>query len=277
MRAVERHGRPLWVVGTPLEHTVSPALHNAAFQAAEAPHRYFALEVGRGELSDFLDLFRRADGLGANLTLPLKEPVLERVGRHSPAVRQIGAANTLHREEGGLALENTDVAGFEKLVSPWAERIARRGVVLLGAGGAARACLYALGRMECPRIVLWNRTARRARKLRDAFGDLPVRLVDDASLRAGEFEADLVVNATSLGLDPSDPSPFPVGAIHADMVGVDLVYGRVTRFQRAFRDRGEEAVDGMTMLIEQAARAWSLWMGREPDRKAMRRAVGEEA
>lgn len=273
MRAVEEYGRPLWVIGSPLEHTLSPRLHNAAFEAAGSPHRYFALEVGPDELSSFLELFRSAGGLGANLTLPLKESVLERVENHSDSVRGTGAANTLYRSEGTLALENTDVDGFEALVSPWSDRIVDRGVLLLGAGGAARACLYALGRVGCPEVQIWNRTRERAVRLREAFGEPPVEVLDEEALREGRFEADLVVNATSLGLDPSDPSPFPVEAIEPDMVGVDLIYGRETRFQRDFREHGHEAEGGLTMLIEQAARAWELWMDREPDRGAMRRAV----
>lgn len=273
MRVLDEYGRPLWVIGKPLEHTLSPRLHNAAFEAVGAPHRYFALELDRDELPAFLRLFREAGGLGANLTLPLKETVLEFVDEHSDAVAAIGAANTLYRNDGGLALENTDVEGFEALVDPWSDRVSKRGVVLLGAGGAARACLYALGRMGCPRVHLWNRTHGKAVRLRDAFEGPTVAVLDDADLKEGAFDADLVVNATSLGLDPSDPSPFPAGAIEPGMVGVDLIYGRDTRFQRDFREHGE-AVGGMTMLVEQAARAWELWMDREPDRDVMYDAVG---
>lgn len=274
MRVLEEHGRPLWVIGKPLEHTLSPRLHNAAFDAAGLPHRYFALEVGRDELAAFLRLFRAAGGLGANLTLPLKEAVLELVDHHSEAVAAIGAANTLYRDGDTLALENTDVEGFESLVAPWSDRVSERGVVLLGAGGAARACLHALGRLGCPRVQLWNRTRSRAVRLRETFERPTVEVLDDASLEAGGFEADLVVNATSLGLNPSDPSPFPAGAIQPGMVGVDLVYGRDTRFQRDFREHGEEAVGGLTMLVEQAVRAWQLWTDREPDRDALYGAAG---
>lgn len=276
MKTVTQYGRQLWVIGTPISHTLSPPIHNAAFEAAELPHRYFALEVSKEELGTFLTVFKELNGLGANLTLPLKEAIREYVEQESESVSKTGAANTLYwGSNGELALENTDVYGFKQLVAPWNDRIASDGALLLGAGGAARACLMGLKEFGLTEVLLWNRTTSKAEVLADRFSGIEVRVLSDGELRAGEYEVPLVVNSTSLGLEQDDPSPFPEDCITEDMVGVDLIYGRTTRFQRDFQNFGAGAVGGLDMLLKQAARSWELWTGREPDLSAMKAAVDE--
>lgn len=276
MNAVDGYGRPLWVLGSPISHTLSPALHNAAFEAAQLDHRYFALEVDSGELPAFLDAFRRLDGLGANLTLPLKEAVRDHVENESEAVATVKAANTLHWEDGELRLENTDVYGFKQLVEPWWDRIREERVLLMGAGGAARACLQGLKEIGAEDVSLWNRTTRKAERLSEQFPSLSPEVLTDEELESGPPGVSVVVNATSLGLEEGDPSPFPEDRVTSSMVGVDLIYGRETAFVRAFRENGQEAVGGLRMLIDQAARAWELWVGETPDRDAMEAAVAAE-
>lgn len=275
MQSIRRYGRQLWVIGSPISHTLSPPLHNAAFEAADLPHRYFAMEVKSRELGTFLTLFKQLNALGANLTLPLKESIREFVERESEAVKKTGAANTLYWEnEDQLALQNTDVHGFKKLVEPWVDRIEGHPVVLLGAGGAARACLLGLDELGVDRVLLWNRTTSRAEALSDRFSAMDVTVLSDEQLESSPG-ARLVVNSTSLGLEAEDPSPFPVGAIREDMVGVDLIYGRSTRFQRDFQEHGFASSGGLTMLVQQAARAWELWTGESPDVDVMASAVEE--
>lgn len=276
MNVVERYGRPLWVLGSPISHTLSPSLHNAAFEAAGLDHRYFALEVGADELAKFLEAFRRLDGLGANLTLPLKEAVRELVDNETEAVSTVEAANTLYWNDGALCLENTDVYGFKQLVEPWHDRIREERVLLLGAGGAARACIQGLKEIGAQDVALWNRTTSKAERLSDQFWGVSPNVLNDEELESSALDVSIVVNATSLGLEEGDPSPFPDGQVTAGMVGVDLIYGRETAFVRAFREHGQEAVGGLRMLIDQAVRAWELWVGEKPDRDAMETAVVTE-
>jgi len=273
VKPVDQHGRPLWVIGSPISHTLSPPIHNEAFQSADLPHRYFAMEVESDELKEFLDSFRGIGGLGANLTLPLKQRIRELVSRESDAVEATGAANTLYWSEASLALDNTDVYGFKELVAPLKDKIQSQGIVLLGAGGAARACLQGLAEMACPRVILWNRTTEKAVRLKERFDQLEITVCSEKDLREWNVTATVVVNATSLGLDPEDPSPFPESSITGGMVGVDLIYGRETQFMSDFRKYGSDATDGLTMLVAQAARSWERWIGREPDRAAMNEAV----
>ncbi len=273
METTKSHGRPLWVIGSPIDHTFSPKLHNVAFEEAGLAHRYFALEVQKNELEGFLEAFRRIEGLGANLTLPLKQAIRDYVDAQTEAVRSVGAANTLYWSDGELQLDNTDVYGFKKLVEPWQDRIHQKPSLLLGAGGAARACLRGFEEMEAPKVFLWNRTTSKARELADHFESLDVDVLSDKELEQGTFDARLIVNSTSLGLEPEDPSPFPRQQVQSNMIGVDLVYGRETRFQKIFREAGRSAVGGLGMLIDQAARAWERWTGSQPDRSVMESAV----
>lgn len=275
MKTIEKYGRQAWVIGSPISHTLSPPIHNAAFEAAGLRHRYFAMEVEPEDLGTFLTTFKQVNGLGANLTLPLKETVRDFVERETEAVERTGAANTLYwADNDELALDNTDVYGFCKLVEDHEDRIRDRPVLLLGAGGAARACLLGLEHLGVGEVRLWNRTTEKAERLADRFSAVSIDVLSEEQLESDE-EATLVVNATSLGLEAGDPSPFPADVIEEGMVGVDLIYGRETQFQQDFERHGAGAVDGLTMLVRQAARAWERWVGESPDVAAMESAVRE--
>ena len=264
MKVVEQYGRPAWVIGSPISHTLSPPIHNSAFQKSSLAHRYFAMEVEKNELSEFLTLFRKIDALGANLTIPLKEAVTGEITNHTESVNQLGAANTLFWDGSELVLDNTDVYGFSELIRPWKDEISEVPVCMMGAGGAAKACLYALGNLSVPRVYLWNRTYERAVRLRERFSYLDIEVVSRDQLEQGVFEGSVVINATSLGLEETDPSPFPTEAIREHMIGVDLIYHHETRFMSAFSRRGKESAGGLTMLVCQAAKAWEHWTGVEP-------------
>jgi shikimate dehydrogenase len=270
---VEQYGCPLWVVGSPLSHTLSPPIHNAAFKEADLPHRYFALEVQEEELQQFLENFRNLKGLGANLTLPLKETVQDYISSKTAAVQATKAANTIFWSDGQLRLDNTDVYGFKQLVGPWDRVIRHDSVLILGAGGAARACLQGFNEMNVSNLYLWNRTNKKAEGLARSFESLNVSVLNNDQLEDPPGDIKLVVNATSLGLESGDPSPFPPESVRSDQVGVDLIYGKQTRFLEAFRNRGRDAVDGLTMLIQQAARSWERWVGHEPNISAMESVV----
>jgi len=269
MKSVKRYGRPAWVIGSPIEHTLSPPIHNSAFQHCSLPHRYFAMEVGENELPEFLGLFRQLDGLGVNLTIPLKEAVCQEITNQTEPVNQLGAANTVFWDDDELSLDNTDVYGFTELVSPWKAEITEDPVCLMGAGGAAKACLYALGKLDVPGIYICNRTRERAVRLREQFSYLDIEVVSRGELEEGKFDGKLVINATSLGLEKSDASAFPTEGIRNDMVGVDLIYHHDTRFLTAFSRRGKESVGGLKMLVCQAARAWERWTDEEPPLETM--------
>lgn len=278
MKPVSKYGMPFWVLGNPIEHTLSPAIHNAAFERAELPHKYFAQEVSPEELEDFFDFLRKLELPGVNLTLPLKEKAVQLIARdyHDQSVRKTAAANTVYRREGRLNLANTDVYGFKKLIENWEDTVRQEPILLLGAGGAARACVAALQQMGCSRLYIWNRTEEKARQLYEQFDSSPLEVISREELENNTPPVKMVVNATSLGLEAGDPSPFPAEKVSREMIGVDIIYNRETKFMKDFSRAGKEAMGGLEMLLHQAARAWQLWLNQQPDIETMLRVARQK-
>lgn len=266
------------LLGWPVEHSLSPAIHAAAFRELGWEATYVALAVREEELDGVLPAVARAGG--GNVTVPHKRAVAGRLDRPADRVLRTGACNCFWTEGGELAGDNTDVGGFRSAVEAWPEaRLAGR-VLLLGAGGAARAVAEACRETGVERLEVWNRTTERARGLarglreRDGGEGPEVRVLASRGDAEGTF--DLVVNATSLGLDPDgDPLPLDLAGVSARAV-FDLVYGESggTPWTRHARELGVPARDGLEMLVRQAALSVERWA---PDIEApvdaMRRAA----
>ena len=255
----------LGVLGWPVSHSRSPAM----FAALGVP--YQRLPVPPELFAETVRALGAAGFAGANVTIPHKEAALELADEPSERARAIGAANTLtFRDDGAIAAENTDAPGF---LAALPESPAGRSALVLGAGGAARAVLYALREAGAHEIRLWNRTPERAKALAAQFGVQAVEHV------AG---ADLLVNCTSVGLgDPSEDAlpSFKNGVGLADNTGefasvVDLVYRPDgTELLRSAREQGAIVVDGLEVLVQQGALSYETWFGHAPDRDLMREAA----
>lgn len=264
------------LLGDPVHHSLSPAMHNAAFRTLDIGAVYVALRV----TSDMVGPVMRevsVTGGGGNITVPHKRAAAEALDRASEAVRATGACNVFWWERGeGLCGDNTDVEAFrvaaETLLSG---SLAGRRVLVLGAGGAARAVVYSCVQSGVGGVDLLNRTVTRAESLVRDLGDpTQVSVLPDPGSLSGDGY-DLVVNATSLGLQPSDPLPLEPGRLKSGAV-LDLVYSPAeTRFVRAAREAGFKAEDGRRMLVEQAALSFRLWFKREPPIETMHVAVGK--
>jgi shikimate dehydrogenase len=259
----------LGVCGWPVAHSRSPAMQNAALRAAGLDGwEYLALPLPPELFAETVLALPAAGFRGVNVTIPHKEAALALADEASPAARAIGAANTLTFEPGGaIAADNTDAPG---LLEALAERVdpAGRSALVLGAGGAARAAAWALAGAGAD-VAVWNRTAARAAAL---AADLGVR---HAAVPA---PADVIVNATSVGLDPNI-DPFKAIPLKADTFGagsyvIDLVYGSgETRLLAAARSRGARVIDGLEILVAQGAASFERWTGMMAPRQAMREAV----
>ena len=260
----------LVLLGFPLAHTLSPALHGAALASAGRAIRYEAVSVTPDALHAVLDaLF--AEGAAGNVTLPHKPAVAARCARRTPEAERAGAVNTFWREGDALVGHNTDVGGFDAsaraLLDDAVDDVA---VAVIGAGGAAAGVLTAVERWPRATVRLWSRTHDRAAALSDRFGAEVVRTLDDALA-----EASLVVNATPMGLRDDDEHPVDPDRLRAGAAVLDLVYRRgETPWVHAVRARSHRAADGLHMLVEQAALAEECWFGGVADRDAMWRAVG---
>jgi shikimate dehydrogenase len=273
MTRISATSRVFALLGDPVEHSLSPEIQNAAMVAARVDGVYVAVPTSEAELAGLMRGLAKGGG-GGNVTLPHKEKAASFLDRPNSTVRRTGACNTFWAEDDGTVVgDNTDVEGCRRAVA----RFLRGGpagarVLMLGAGGAARAALVALLDDGVDEVRILNRSVERARAVSRRIGGERVRVVQGVSDIAGE-EFDLVVNATRLGLGADDPLPLDlelpgrVGAVF------DLVYGDDgTPFVRAAQARGIRATDGIEMLIQQGAAAFERWWGREAPLEAMREA-----
>jgi shikimate dehydrogenase len=262
----------LGVAGWPVAHSRSPAIHNAALAAAGLRGwRYLALPLPPERFAETVRALPAAGFRGINVTIPHKEAALALADEASPTAAAVGAANTLTFEPtGAIHADNTDVPGLlEALpIDP-----AGMTALVLGAGGAGRAAVYALRSAGAAEIMVWNRTRGRAERL---VAELGGRVVDAPEAAA------LVVNCTAVGLLETDPT-FKSLPIQADTLGVgsyvaDMVYGPGgTHLLAEAKQRGATVVTGMEILVAQGAASFERWTGMTASREAMRAAVDDTA
>jgi shikimate dehydrogenase len=262
------------LLGDPVGHSLSPAIQNAAFRAAGVDGVYLPLRTTAQDLDGLLLGIARAGGAG-NVTLPHKERAHDRVERLTPAADRTGAVNTFWLAEGKVQGDNTDVEGFRLALRELLPGGIHGGhVLVLGAGGAARAVLAGLEAEGADRVEIRNRTPARAVELASRFGSGPmaVEVAEGPSVDASGPV--LVVNATRLGLEADDPLPLDPREVPSGAAILDLVYGPdETRWVRELRASGHRAVDGSTMLIGQGAAAFRRWWGIEPPMEVFRRTL----
>jgi shikimate dehydrogenase len=268
----------LAVLGQPISHSRSPAMHSAALaELGLAPEwSYEAIEVSPQELERLVRGMPGEGFVGANVTVPHKVRGLELADEASPAAREIGAANTLSFAGGRILAENTDATGF---LDALAEPPRGRRALVMGAGGSARAVVWALVAGGAA-VRIWNRTAEKAERLAGELGGEPVPAGEgDPKVRAADF--DLVVNATTVGMGSAehasaDLKGLPVDADSLDERHqlVDLAYGPVsTELSRAAKARGATVVDGLEVLVRQGAASLRIWTGMDPPVETMRGAA----
>ena len=262
------------LLGHPVAHSLSPAMHNAAFAALGLPHTYETKDVRPEDLPAAVGDLRRDDILGANVTIPHKEAALRLVDDATDEAREIGAVNTLIRRGTRILGANTDVAGFARAATAadGGPLLSDRTVLLLGAGGAARACAYVL--LPTNRVLVANRTPERARAFADTL-EIEGRHAEAVPWPSREIAADAVVNATPLGLHGEDPlEGLALPPIVVDIVPTTEVTPLVRRAREA---QHVVVVDGLTMLLHQAARSFELWTGVPAPVAAMRAALPRPA
>ena len=248
------------VIGDPIAHSKSPAMHRFWLSQLGIDADYRAVRVPAGESGSYLAQRRTdPDWRGCNVTAPLKVEVMEHLSALGPDARSIGAVNTIiHQGEGELLGVNTDAHGALLALAG----VQPRHAVLIGAGGAARAALFALKVMQVPEVTVLNRDMIRARA---ALDDLEV---DGRVLPLGSAPpADLLINASTLGMAGNPPVPFDLSALPASAIVFDMVYAPVeTDLLARARAGGMATIDGLTMLAEQGAMAFAAFFEGGPDR-----------
>ena len=267
---IDGYTRLAAVVANPIKHSISPFIHNSAFEATNTNGVYLAWEVDATELAETVANIRRYQMYGINLSMPYKEQVIPYLDQLSEEACLIGAVNTVVNREGTLIGYNTDGKGFFKSLPSF--KISRKRMVLLGAGGAAKAILAQAILDGVSQISIFVRSSSIEKtrpyleKIQNATGfrvDL-FALEDIQELQDSITKADLLVNATSVGMDGSS-QPIPTSIVLPEKLLVaDVIYQPFeTPFLKWARNQGNQSINGLGMLLYQAAEAFELWTGKE--------------
>lgn len=260
------------VVGYPVSHSRSPAIHAAAYAQLGIAADYQRLPVPPPLLSETVRALAASGFKGVNVTIPHKQAALKLADAASPAAQRIGAANTLSFAGGRITADNTDAPG---MIAAIGGDLAGSAVLVLGAGGTARAAVYALTNAGA-QVKVWNRTAQRARLIAEEFN---VEFTESVDTEAAS--ADLIVNTTAVGMNADETAQSVSEALNLQLdvlrdetVIVDFVYrGTGSPLTLAAHDRGLRVVDGLELLVRQAAISFEIWFGREAPLEVMRRAA----
>jgi len=272
------------LIGDPVEHSLSPVIQNAAFEALGLNYVYVAFTVRQNDLGNVILGVRGLGFRGLNVTMPHKIDVIQYLDKLDDTAKKIGSVNTIVNEEGNLIGYTTDGIGALNALRYKGVDLSGRKIVVLGAGGASRSVSFTLAD-EAEELVILNRTFQRAKKLVDDISNL---LGDSAKIRAGRLsngtlkkeleDADIVVNATSVGMNPQNTeTPVDRGLLHHGIVVFDLVYEPLeTRLLREARRMGAETVDGLAMLVHQGAASFEIWTGEKAPIEVMMKAAADK-
>lgn len=258
--------RTCGIIGNPVKHTISPIIHNSLADRCGHNLVYVPFPVKEGDLGAAVKGAYALDILGMNVTVPYKSEVIKYLAEVDDLAAGIGAVNTLVRTEGGYKGYNTDMSGLRRAMSGEGIRIEGEEIILIGAGGAARAVAYLCAKQGAGKVYLLNRTLEKARLIADevnsSFGRaviMPMLLSDYAALPDNKF---LAIQATSVGLEPHDDEVVIEDEAFYKKIhtGYDLIYKPFnTRFMRLVREAGGQAYNGLKMLIYQGIDAYELW------------------
>ncbi|MDW7670625.1 MAG: shikimate dehydrogenase [Bacillota bacterium] len=258
------------LLGSPVRHSKSPHIHNTAFQALGLDYVYMVFEVAPDSLQDAIQAMKTLDVAGFNLTMPHKQKVIPMLDELSPEARISGAVNTVKNENGKLTGYNTDGKGFIMALSNQGIEPAGKKCVMLGAGGAGKSIAIQLALDGAAELVIFNRSAEPAESLCDLIGkEIPScrishHRLDDARLKEELSTAAVLVNTTNVGMEPqagesliTDPAMLPADLFVAEII----YYPAKTRLMEVAEAAGCRTINGLDMLIGQAALAFNIWTG----------------
>lgn len=257
------------IFGDPVEHSLSPLIHNEAFKYLNLDYCYVAFNVKREKLKEAVEAIRALGIVGVNITVPHKEAVMSYLDEISEEAAQIGAVNTVVNENGYLKGFNTDARGFIQSLKERKVNVNKKDILVLGAGGAARAIIYGILK-EGGSIYIYNRTLSKAEEIKRKFsslGTIEVLTQLDKSLIEKVY---LIVNTTSLGLKQNDPMPIDPCLLNKDIIYCDIVYPE-TKLMKEAKKIGCKVIGGLGMLLWQAAYAFELWTSHQAPVKQMKK------
>lgn len=265
------------IIGKNIENSLSPLIHNQIILKYSLNFCYLPFKVTENDLSKAIQGIKALSIRGVNITFPYKEKAIEFLDELEESARRIGAVNTIVNNKGFLTGYNTDVIGFKKSLQEDGEFVIKeKKAVILGAGGAARAVVYALLEEEIEEICIFNRTLEKAKKIKQNLlsffpkSRISVFLLEEEDLKDKIEKAHLLVNATSLGVPPRvDNTPLPDEKLfHPNLLVYDLIYHPAkTLFLRQAERAGAKIINGLPMLVYQGIESFYLWTGFKPEGK----------
>jgi shikimate dehydrogenase len=278
-------GKIVGLIGYPLGHSISPAMHNAAFKKLGIDCEYLPFEVNPKDLAEGIEGMRALHIAGFNVTIPHKETIVPLLDDVTKLARIIGAVNTVVNQDGILVGYNTDGAGFIDSMKEDAKADpVEKNIVLLGAGGAARAIAVMLGEANAKSLIITDIDNEKAKNLSEYVGsyfDISTNFVetDSPELQSAIDKADILINSTPIGMHPKiGASPINKNIkLHKNLLVYDLVYNpSETKLLKTAKAAGCKTCSGLGMLVRQGAHAFTLWTGKEAPIEVMRKA-GEKA
>lgn len=263
------------VIGDPIEHSLSPLIHNAAFRELGLDCTYIGYRIPKGELEEGISALKKISITGFNVTIPHKVEIMRYLDKVDETSSLIGATNTVTNEDGRLRGYNTDMDGFLEPIKKRNLPIKGSDVLILGAGGAARAVIAAFAKEKSKEITIANRTLDNAKNLASFSNKLGLKskTIPWDELNNQELSYNYIINCTSLGLK-NEPSPVSKDRFKKDMIVYDIVYRPMnTDFILKAKECGATVIHGYEMLLGQATRSFEIWHGIEAPYNAMKRAL----
>ena len=267
------------IIGDPVEHSLSPAMHNAAFQELNLDFVYVAFRVRKDELREAIVGAKNLDIKGLNVTMPHKNAVMKYLDEIDPTARSIGAVNTILNDKGRLIGYNTDGIGALKALKENGISLNGKKLLLLGAGGAGKAIAFHAAQ-EVEELKILNRTTQKAKDLAEVLRKKFGKKIDGNSLSAKTIkkeleDADILVNATSVGMHPNDDqSLIDPSWLRPNLCVMDIVYNPIeTKLAKDARSVGAKVVSGVEMLVYQGAASFEIWTNRPAPVKVMKQAI----
>jgi len=263
------------VIGDPIDHSLSPNIHNAAFRHLKLDHTYIAYKIPAGELSAGIEALKAIKIAGFNVTIPHKIEMMKFLDEMDTTCKVIGAVNTVLNEDGKLKGYNTDMIGFLDPIKKKNLIIKDSQVLLLGAGGAARAIVTAMVKEKASKITIVNRTLENANKLAEFAkkigGDVDIVSIHEANKLITDYK--FIINSTSIGMR-NEPSPISTENISKDSIVYDIVYQPInTELIKKSKENGATIIYGYEMLLSQAACSFEIWHKTEAPYDVMKKAL----
>ena len=248
------------VIGNPIEHSLSPLLHNYWIKKENLQAEYEKQKTNNSQLKDLIDKIKRKEINGINVTVPLKKDIIPFLEKLSPEAKSTQSVNTIYLDNNIVVGHNTDIRGFELAIKDTKYDVKGKSVFILGAGGVVPSIIYALNNMKASSITITNRTQSKAENLKNLFKNLKI-------ISWGKLpDFDMIINATSIGLNKKDQINLNFSVLNKNKFFFDVIYNpKETNFLKTAKSLGNDTENGKKMFIYQAAEAFKIWHGIQPD------------